>query len=92
MPYTIRKMPDQNCYRLAKPATKTTKRRVFAKCTTLANAKAQLRLLNAIKYSKNFVPRGNVSPAPRKGGRGNGSPAPRKGGASRRRHTQKHRR
>lgn len=59
MPYTIRKMPDQNCYRLAKPATKTTKRRVFAKCTTLANAKAQLRLLNALKYGKNFVPRGS---------------------------------
>jgi hypothetical protein len=59
MPYTIRKMPDQNCYRLAKPATKTSKRHVFAKCTTLANAKAQLRLLNAIKYGKNFVPRGS---------------------------------
>ena len=56
MPYTIRKVPKKPCYRLKNTKTK----RVFAKCTTLALAKRQLRLLNAIKYDKTFVPRAKL--------------------------------
>lgn len=89
MPYTIRKMPGQNCYRVAKvvpaslsqpglglrktssrprPATKTTHREVLAKCTTRAKAESQVRLLNALKYNKDFVPRGRASQANARGG------------------------
>ena len=52
MPYTIRKVPNKSCYRVTNRKT----RRVFAKCTTKARAKKQVRLLNAIEYG-NFVPR-----------------------------------
>ena len=51
MPYTIRKVPNKNCYRVLNPKSK----RVFARCTTKANAKKQLRLLRAIQYNKDFV-------------------------------------
>ena len=68
MPYTIRKMPGQNCYRVAKPATKTTPREVLAKCTTRSKAESQVRLLNALKYNKDFVPRGRASQANARGG------------------------
>lgn len=54
MPYTIRKVPKKDCYKVMNRKTK----RVFAKCTTKEKAKKQLRLLNAIEYNKNFVPRG----------------------------------
>ena len=53
MPYTSRKVPKKNCYRVTNRKTK----RVFAKCSTRDNAKKQLRLLRAIEYNKNFVPR-----------------------------------
>lgn len=53
MPYTIRKVAKQPCYRVTNRRTK----RVFAKCTTLEKAKKQLRLLNAIENNKNFRPR-----------------------------------
>ena len=53
MPYTIRKVSNKNCYKVMNKKTK----RVFAKCTTKEKAKKQLRLLNAVEYNKNFVPR-----------------------------------
>jgi hypothetical protein len=53
MPYTIRKIAKKNCYKVMNRKSK----RVFAKCTTKEKAKKQLRLLNAIEYNKNFVPR-----------------------------------
>jgi hypothetical protein len=55
MPYTIRKVANKNCYKVMNRKTK----RVFSKCTTKEKAKKQLRLLNAIEYNKNFVPRGS---------------------------------
>ena len=56
MPYTIRKVANKNCYKVMNRKTK----RVFSKCTTKEKAKKQLRLLNAIEYNKNFVPRGKT--------------------------------
>jgi len=53
MPYTIRKVTKKPCYRVKNKKTK----RVFAKCTSKRRAKKQLRLLRAIQYNKNFVPR-----------------------------------
>jgi len=57
MPYTIRKIPKKNCYKVMNRKSK----RVFAKCTTKEKAKKQLRLLNAIEYNKNFVPRNRTA-------------------------------
>jgi hypothetical protein len=57
MPYTIRKVPKKNCYRVTNRKTK----RVFAKCSTKENAKKQLRLLRAIEYNKDFKPRNKTS-------------------------------
>lgn len=56
MPYTIRKVTRNNCYRVRNKNTK----RVFSKCTTKENAKKQLRLLRAIQYNKSFklLPKG----------------------------------
>ena len=54
MPYSMRKVPKKNCYRISNPKTK----KVFARCATKENAKSQLRLLRALQYNKNFVPRG----------------------------------
>ena len=51
MPYKLRKIPNQDCYRVYNRRTK----RVFAKCSSLVNARRQMRLLNAIEYS-DFVP------------------------------------
>lgn len=51
MPYTMRKVPKKNCYRIINRKTK----KVFSKCATKENAKKQLRLLRAIQYNKNFV-------------------------------------
>jgi len=51
MPYTMRKVPKKNCYKVYNSKTK----RVFAKCTTKTNAKKQMRLLRAIENNKNFV-------------------------------------
>jgi hypothetical protein len=48
MPYTIRKLPRKSCYRVKN--TKT--RKIFAKCTSLKKAKAQLRLLHQIERNE----------------------------------------
>jgi hypothetical protein len=49
MPYEIRKVRGKRCYSVKKKTkTKTKSKRVFAKCTTLKKAKAQVRLLHRI--------------------------------------------
>ena len=53
MPYAIRKMPNQDCFRVYNRRTK----KVYAKCSSLINAKRQIRLLTAIEYG-NFTPTG----------------------------------
>ena len=50
MPYTIRKVRGRPCYRVKNRRTK----RVFAKCTSKKNAKAQIKLLHAIDYNPKF--------------------------------------
>lgn len=50
MPYATRKLHSKSCYRVYN----TKNKRVTAKCTTLAKAKKQLRLLNAIHYNPKF--------------------------------------
>ena len=50
MPYKTRKVRSKPCFRVYN--TKT--RRVTAKCTTLQNAKKQIRLLNAIRFNPKF--------------------------------------
>jgi len=49
----MRKVHKKPCYSVKNRKTK----RVFSKCTTKENAKKQIRLLRAIKYNKNFIPR-----------------------------------
>ncbi len=55
MPYKIRKVRNKSCYKVYKPKTK----KVFAKCSTLENAKKQVRLLTAIEnnavFRKNII-------------------------------------
>lgn len=51
MPYKTRKVRGKDCYRLMNKNTK----KVFAKCSSKKNIEKQLKLLNAIKYNKNFV-------------------------------------
>ncbi len=51
MPYTVKKVPGKrNCY-----LVENNKHRVFSKCATRKNALAQLKLLRAIQYNKDFV-------------------------------------
>jgi|1048.fasta_scaffold93211_2 hypothetical protein len=51
MPYTMKKVTGKrNCYTI-----KNNKDKVFSKCATRKNALAQLRLLRAIQYNKDFV-------------------------------------
>ena len=59
MPYKIRKVNNKSCYRVTRRSSKKSKqsRRVTAKCTTKSKAYRQVRLLNAIRYNKNFVPK-----------------------------------
>ena len=57
MPYSLRKVPNKKCYMVFKKKTKNSGKRVFSKCTTLKNAKKQLKLLRAIQFNKDFVPR-----------------------------------
>ena len=52
MPYSIRKVPKKQCYRVYNKKTKKT----FAKCATRKNAEKQIRLLRALENNKNFVP------------------------------------
>ena len=56
MPYTIRKVRNKDCYKVYDKTidSKSKKKKVFAKCATLKNAKRQQRLLNAIKHNKSF--------------------------------------
>lgn len=56
MPYTMRKVRGKPCYKLYNTKTK----RVYSKCGTKENVRKQLRLLRAIEYGKNFVPRGRT--------------------------------
>lgn len=53
MPYTIRKVRGKSCFKLYNRKSK----RVFSKCSSKKNVTKQLRLLRAIEYNKNFVPR-----------------------------------
>lgn len=61
MPYTLRKVPGKNCYRVSKKIKRgkrnTKSKRVFSKCTSRKKALSQLRLLRALQYNKSFVPR-----------------------------------
>jgi hypothetical protein len=57
MPYAICKIKNNSCYKVYNKKTK----KVHAKCTTKENANKQLKLLRAIQYNKNFVPRKNVT-------------------------------
>lgn len=60
MPYKIRKVTKKNCYKVYNKVSK----KVFAKCTDRENALKQLRLLRAIQFNKNFVPRKSKKAAP----------------------------
>ena len=48
MPYTIRKVPRKNCYKLSNSKTK----KVYAECINLDAAKRKKMLLNVIKIRK----------------------------------------
>ena len=50
MPYLLRKVRKHNCWTVRNKYTK----KVFAKCSSLENAKKQLRLLRAIEFNKSF--------------------------------------
>lgn len=50
MPYILQKIPKKKCWRVKNKYTK----KVFAKCSSLKNAKSQLRLLRAIEFNKSF--------------------------------------
>ena len=50
MPYKIRKVRNQSCYKVYNATT----RKVYAKCATRENAEKQVRFLNAFKYSRRF--------------------------------------
>lgn len=56
MPYSIRKIRNKKCVKVYNKKTK----KIFSKCTTRKKARSQLRLLNAIHYNKNFVPRPGI--------------------------------
>jgi hypothetical protein len=58
MPYVLRKLPNQDCFRVYNQRTK----KVYAKCSSLHNAKRQIRLLKAIEYG-NFTPTGSRRPS-----------------------------
>lgn len=60
MPYLIRKVNNKSCYRVSKKSKTSKKKRVFSKCTSMENAKKQIRLLSAIENNRNFVPRGRT--------------------------------
>ena len=54
MPYSIRYNSKKKCYSVRNNKTK----RVFSKCTSIAKAKKQSRLLRAIMFNPGFVPNG----------------------------------
>lgn len=53
MPYTVRKVRGKPCFKVYNKKTK----RVYSKCTSRENAEKQIKLLRAIEYNKDFVPR-----------------------------------
>lgn len=53
MPYSTRKVKGKNCYKVFNKKTK----KVFSKCSSLKNAQKQIKLLRAIEFNKDFVPR-----------------------------------
>jgi len=53
MPYSTRKVKGKNCYKVFNKNTK----KVFSKCASLKNAEKQIKLLRAIEFNKDFVPR-----------------------------------
>lgn len=53
MPYSVRKVRGKACFKVYNKKSK----RVYSKCTSRENAQKQVRLLRAIEYNKNFVPR-----------------------------------
>jgi hypothetical protein len=59
MPYTIRKVPKKNCYRVSKKNRSKGTRKVFSKCATKKNAIKQLRLLRALQFNRKFIPNNN---------------------------------
>lgn len=63
MPYTKRKVPRKDCYRV----TNTIKKRVFSKCATKENAMKQMRLLRALQFNKNFKPNSSKNRTRRRG-------------------------
>lgn len=50
MPYTIRKVRNQPCYKVYNKNTK----KVFAKCSSRKNAEKQVRLLRGIENNPKF--------------------------------------
>ncbi len=62
MPYKIRKVKNQNCYSVKNTETNQFK----SKCTSFENARAQVRLLNAVKHgwkpSQNFFKKSSRKP------------------------------
>ena len=50
MPYKIRKVKNQSCYKVYNAKTK----KIYAKCSTKENAKKQMRLLQAFKNNPQF--------------------------------------
>lgn len=51
MPYSIRKVRNQHCYKVYNKKTK----KVFAKCTSRENAEGQVRLLRGIENNRRFA-------------------------------------
>lgn len=54
MPYATRKVRGKNCYKVYNKKTN----KVFSRCATKDNAEKQLKLLRAMEFNKDFVPRG----------------------------------
>jgi len=53
MPYSTRKVRGKNCFKVYNKKTN----KVFSRCATKENAAKQLRLLRAMEFNKDFVPR-----------------------------------
>jgi hypothetical protein len=51
MPYSIRKVRNQPCYKVYNKRTK----KVFAKCTSREKAEGQVRLLRGIENNRRFA-------------------------------------
>ena len=51
MPYSIRKVRNQPCYKVYNKKTK----KIFAKCTSREKAESQVRLLRGIENNKRFA-------------------------------------